>query len=364
MGRRSLILFIIFLVCSLTPASAVSLSEAQKSLENITVSSKTSNNAFDHQSFSNMGVVAKLKFLKNVCSELKKANSDVKGELKTLKKEEKAFQKEKSVSKRQHRDLLAYRNSKVKDASNGDVNKDADHIVSELKTKNIVVTKKAVASSDLNAGVIVQTINKNGYIRYLVYGGTFEQDGVQMVELSAGDGTNFNLSVEEFKKEYTGISLIPYPDSPKTVEKGILQIQKEDLNAALKNPKTNGSNLKHRNASVIALVTGMIVGLCGGIPILLIKLSIMAAVSAWTFLGLIILAAIGIIIVVVSLICAIVYAAKCSHDYSESVNRVKGEITDLDNYIGNVGGTVLDVKSDVISCNSSVNSAVRCYKNV
>jgi hypothetical protein len=122
---------------------------------------------------------------------------------------------------------------------------DVDHVVNELRAKHFFAYKATVPLDQLKDNSIVQLVNKKGYIRYLVYDGLARtEDGEQIVLID--DMFQRFMTLENFKKSYTGITIIRSTSILSAdMIKEIRCIQEKDLNNRLKSLKEHRNFLKH-----------------------------------------------------------------------------------------------------------------------
>jgi hypothetical protein len=275
------ILFIIFLVVSLTPAFAVQMEQVANDAKN-----------YDIESKQKKGFFAKIKFMVKGFKLINKAKSAEKDSNKDNKMSDgelyESMWNHNQVSKKTTRDLLQYRNSektvnKHQNAWNNTNNTenitnttnpipeacftDADNIIKQLATKNITLAKTTQTEiNDQLAGNIVQIIDEKGHIRYLYVKSLTETT----VTLITTDNKEITLTTDEFRKEYTGIILqIKNQESPESIITLINQIQKDQI--ATDTINAEKSKVKAKNNMIIG-------GIVAGVGLVLIVVGVLLAI--------------------------------------------------------------------------------------
>jgi hypothetical protein len=273
--KSGLILFIVFLVVSLTPAFAVQMEQVANDAKN-----------YDIESKQKKGFFAKIKFMVKGYSLINKAKKAQKesgsgNKISSNSDQYDEIWKQDKLSKIQEQKLLNFRNNEknilnvsstdksIVNNSNRTDNQtpenivipqechnDAQNMIEQLKVMGVEVSK--TVQTEINpelTGNIVQIIDENGQIRY-AYIETISLHSDSRVTLITDKNKKLVMTLDDFKKIFKGIVLtIDLEQNSKTVMGKIIEIQKNNLEA-FKN-KTLKAKEK---AQIGTVITSILIG--------------------------------------------------------------------------------------------------------
>jgi hypothetical protein len=273
--KSGLILFIIFLVISLTPTFAVQMEQVANDAKN-----------YDIESKQKKGFFAKIKFMVKGYSLVNKAKESQKESAKGNKKSSNNDQydeiwKQDKLSKIQEQKLLNFRNNEKNiltvsltdksiinntnrtDNQTSDIvlpqecDQDAQNMIEQLKLMGIEVSK--TVQTEINpelAGNIVQIIDENGQIRY-AYIETISLNSDSRVTLITDNNKKLVMTLDDFKKSFKGIVLtMGLEQNPKTVMGKIIEIQKNNLETD-KNKTLKAKEKAKTNIIITSILIGV-----------------------------------------------------------------------------------------------------------
>jgi hypothetical protein len=261
--KRVLILFLVLVVINLTPAFATQMEDVADDAQ-----------AYNKESMEKKGFFAKIKFMVKgfkLLDETKKAEKNTKEQDKEDGKEESTDEKfnngwyKQIDSENQKKNSLNYRNRDINstnsinnsNSSNNDTNgtmkspdsdqqvfsQDIDTMIQYLQKEGIILTSSLENDITHLGGCIVQLVDEKGNIRYAYVESMQITDEKQEVALITDNNHEMKMSLNEFKKSYTGhIMSLGSVQSPETVMGAIVNNQKN----ILQEEKSNAKNLKDK----------------------------------------------------------------------------------------------------------------------
>ncbi len=282
-SRKLFVLFLMVVFINLTPAFAVQMEQVANEAQQ-----------YNEQSQKKMGFFSKIKFMAKgykLIDKAKNAKNESNNENKSSDGEEytKLWNQD-QLNKLQQQKLLNFRNNDKKLFFNSKTNRssvnntndtnatndtskqtvvtpntseicpelhtDAQNMIQTLHESGIEVCQSVQTDIDTWTlkGNIVQLIDENGDIRY-VYVEMISSDSKE-VKLLTDENKELTMSLDEFKKDYTGIMLsVTSNDDHKTVMGKIIQIQKSNLET-----EKNDVLLAKKNAKSGIILASILIG--------------------------------------------------------------------------------------------------------
>jgi hypothetical protein len=282
--KSASILFIVFLVVSLTPAFAVQMEQVANDAKKYDTESKEKKSFFAKIKFMVKGFKL-IKKAKSAEKESNENNQDSDGDI------YETMWNRNQVSKKTTQDLLQFRNlektttnplNTSNDTNNTNITKknvtntfnripaacftDADILIKLLAKKKVTLTKTTQTEiNDQLVGNIVQIIDEKGHIRYLYMKNLTGTD----IALVTTDNKEITLTTDEFKKGYTGIILQIKQGNPESIITQINQIQKNQIATDTSNAEKNKAKAKNN------MIIG---GIVAGVGLVLVVVGVLLAI--------------------------------------------------------------------------------------
>ncbi len=237
---KVLSIFVIILVITLTPAFAVEMAEIAQQAEQYNIDSK-----------EEMGFWGKISFMARgywLLSDAEQANQKSAGDGIEEESDDDKYDKMSThylEGVKQAQKLLEFRNNKIycNSSSNGtnstngtcgipiECQSDAGIIITMLSKQGINVTQSRQENVDMNIkGKLVQLINEKGLIHYVYVNDLVLTGKNSGVTVTTNTGIENHMSLNEFKKAYTGIVLtLQSQNEPINVVNTIVNLQKSGL---------------------------------------------------------------------------------------------------------------------------------------
>jgi hypothetical protein len=268
--KSGLIVFIVFLVVSLTPAFAIQMEEVEKDAKDYEIESK-----------EKKGFFGKIKLMVKgfkLVNKVKKAEKESDEENKDKESSNEVMYQEMveqdRTSNMQKQQLLNFKNNKTdtdnvsgivqsntntanhtnnitNNQSNNGINpmiipracyEDVQKMATKLQAEGIEISTdvQSEVNSELN-GKIVQIIDENGELRY-AYIESITSNSNSTVTLQIDENKKIVMELDDFKKAYTGITLNFGTQNPGNIITKIIQTQKNILEKQKKDTEERKTN--------------------------------------------------------------------------------------------------------------------------